>query len=123
MKQFIISITLATLVLASFSLRAADKVNPAEQKMREAMRNAMIQLRDANAKLATVQAAEVEDQEKIKDLQAQLESLIKKSSSEKKTADETIDELRNKLAASDMQNTHLTESLSKWKMGYAKMAE
>ena len=123
MKQFIIPITLATLVLASFSLRAADKVNPAEQKMREAMRNAMIQLRDANAKLATVQAAEAEDQEKIKDLQAQLESLSKKSSSEKKTADGTIDELRNKLAASDIQNTHLTESLSKWKMGYAKMAE
>jgi hypothetical protein len=104
-------------------LHAADKVNPAEQKMREAMRNTMIQLRDANAKLAVAQAAQADDEEKIKDLQGQLDALTKKSSSEKKAADETIADLKGKLEASDLMNTHLTESLAKWKLGYAKMAE
>jgi hypothetical protein len=104
---------------------ASDKkgVNPAEQKMREAMRNAMIQLRDANAKLAVAQAAQAEAEEKNKELQGQLEELIKNSSAEKKAASETIDDLHTKLAASELQVNHLAESLAKWKLGYAKLAE
>jgi len=109
--------------LGIISLRAAEKVNPAEQKMREAMRNAMIQLRDANAKLAVAQAAQTDDEEKIKELQGQLEVLTKKSASEKKTANETIEDLKTKLLNSEMQVNHLTESLAKWKLGYAKLAE
>jgi len=109
--------------LGIISLRAAEKVNPAEQKMREAMRNAMIQLRDANAKLAVAQAAQTDDEEKIKELQGQLEALTKKSASEKKTANETIEDLKTKLLNSEMQVNHLTESLAKWKLGYAKLAE
>ena len=83
----------------------------------------MIQLRDSNAKLAIAQAAQADDEEKIKDLQGQLETLTKKASSEKKTADETIDDLKTKLATDDLQIAHLSESLGKWKLGYAKLAE
>jgi DNA repair exonuclease SbcCD ATPase subunit len=91
--------------------------------MRETIRNTMIQLRDANAKLATVQAAQAEAEEKVKELQVQLEELTKKSSAEKKAANETIDDLKTKLAASELQVNHLTESLGKWKLGYAKLAD
>jgi chromosome segregation ATPase len=107
------------------SAGAAEKkgVNPAEQKMRETIRNTMIQLRDANAKIATVQAAQAESEEKLKELQGQLEELTKKSSAEKKAANETIDDLKTKLTASELQVNHLTESLAKWKLGYAKLAE
>lgn len=83
----------------------------------------MIQLRDANAKLATAQAAVADDEEKIKGLQADLDALKKKSTSDKKTADDTIDDLKTKLATDDLQINHLTESLGKWKLGYAKLAE
>jgi ABC-type transport system involved in cytochrome bd biosynthesis fused ATPase/permease subunit len=116
-------ITLLILLVGPLPLRAADKIDPATQKMREALRNTMIQLRDANAKLATAQAAQTEAEEKNKELQGQLEELTKKSTSEKKTADATIEDLGTKLAASALQVTHLTESLGKWKLGYAKMAE
>jgi ABC-type transport system involved in cytochrome bd biosynthesis fused ATPase/permease subunit len=116
-------ITLLILLVGPLPLRAADKIDPATQKMREALRNTMIQLRDANAKLATAQAAQTEAEEKNKELQGQLEELTKKSTSEKKTADATIEDLGTKLAASQLQVTHLTESLGKWKLGYAKMAE
>jgi chromosome segregation ATPase len=97
--------------------------NPAEQKMRETIRNTMVQLRDANAKLAAAQTAQAESEEKVKDLQAQLDALTKKSTAEKKSADQTIEELKGKLAADDLQVNHLTESLAKWKQGYAKLAD
>jgi len=121
MKSFQI-IAMALLVAAS-SARAADKVDPAMQKMRDMVRNSMIQLRDANAKLATAQAAQAEAEDKVKELQGNLEELTKKSASERKTANETIDDLRTKLANSELINNHLTESLTKWKQGYAKLAD
>jgi len=111
------------LLLASSSSRAADKVDPAMQKMRDMVRNSMIQLRDANAKLATAQAAQAEAEDKVKELQGTLEELTKKSAAERKTANENIDDLRTKLANSELINNHLTESLTKWKQGYAKLAD
>lgn len=121
MKSF--QIIAAALLVAASSARAADKVDPAMQKMRDMVRNSMIQLRDANAKLATAQAAQAEAEDKVKELQGNLEELTKKSASERKTANETIDDLRTKLANSELINNHLTESLTKWKQGYAKLAD
>ncbi|MEY2907286.1 MAG: hypothetical protein RLZZ408_1757 [Verrucomicrobiota bacterium] len=116
---------LGIFLMITASAGASEKkgVNPAEQKMRETIRNTMIQLRDANAKLATAQTAQAEAEEKNKELQGQLEELAKKSSAEKKAATETIDDLQTKLAASEHQVNHLTESLGKWKLGYAKLAD
>lgn len=125
MKRQTILLIMGLLFLGANTLLASEKkgVNPAEQKMRETIRNTMIQLRDANTKLASSQAAQVEAEEKVKELQNQLDELTKKSSLEKKTANETIDDLKNKLASSELQVNHLSESLSKWKLGYAKLAE
>jgi septal ring factor EnvC (AmiA/AmiB activator) len=116
-------ILLASLSLPAPPLHAADKVDPAQQKMREMIRNTMIQLRDANAKLAAAQSAQAEAEDKVKELQGQLEELTKKSASERKTASETIDDLQTKLANSESMGNHLTESLTKWKQGYAKLAD
>ena len=128
MKIFTRSIaSLSTLVVLLFVLAplraASEKADPMQQKMREALRNSMIQLRDTNAKLAVAQAAQADDEDKIKELQGQLEALTKKSSGEKKVANETIDDLKTKLASDDLQIAHLSESLGKWKLGYAKLAD
>jgi len=120
-SQFILS---AFFILICFPLQAADKgMSALEQKLRESLRNTMIQLRDSNAKLATAQSAQADDETKIADLQTQLEALTKKSTSEKKVADQTINDLKTKLTTDDLQIAHLSESLGKWKLGYAKMAE
>ena len=121
--SFVILLVLAGVTSLHASEKAAKGVNPAEQKMRETIRNTMMQLRDANAKLATAQTAQAEAEEKNKELQGQLEELTKKSSAEKKAATQTIDDLQTKLAASELQVNHLTESLGKWKLGYAKLAD
>jgi chromosome segregation ATPase len=111
------------MAFCTVSVFSADKVNPAEQKMRESLRNAMIQLRDANGKLAAAQAALAESDEKAKQLQADLEDLTKKSSAEKRASTEAIDDLKTKLALSEQQNNHLSASLAKWKEGYSKLAD
>ena len=118
-----IPVMLAVLLIATVPSEAAEKADPAMQKMREAVKNSMIQLRDANAKLATAQAAQAETEDKLKELQGKLEELTKKSTAERKTANETIDDLRTKLANSELIGNHLTESLTKWKQGYAKLAD
>ncbi|MEI6377003.1 MAG: hypothetical protein WCO97_07390, partial [bacterium] len=68
------------------ALQAAPKADPAMQKMRDAVKNTMIQLRDANAKLVIAQAAQAEAEEKVKELQTKLDELTKKSTEEKKKA-------------------------------------
>lgn len=122
MKTTTLALLFLTLV-ASSSLLAADKMSPAEQKMRETIRNTMVQLRDANTKLATAQAAQADDEEKIKDLQGQLDALTKKTTAQKKSDDQTIDDLKTKLMNDELQINHLTESLARWKLGYAKLAD
>jgi chromosome segregation ATPase len=116
-------ILLSLLLLSLARVQAAEKVDPAQQKMREMLRNTMVQLRDANAKLAAAQAALAESEDKAKDLQGQLDALTKKSTADKRTADQTIDDLKTKLLIDDQQINHLTESLGKWKFGYAKLAD
>jgi chromosome segregation ATPase len=116
-------ILLSLLLLSLARVQAAEKVDPAQQKMREMVRNTMVQLRDANAKLAAAQAALAESEDKAKDLQGQLDALTKKSTADKRTADQTIDDLKTKLLIDDQQINHLTESLGKWKFGYAKLAD
>jgi peptidoglycan hydrolase CwlO-like protein len=114
-------VIVATLLLATFSAKAAEKADPAMQKMREMVRNSMLQLRDANAKLANAQAAQAEAEEKVQELQGNLNELIKKTSEEKKKDDRTIEELNNKLSQAEHQSTLLSESLAKWKEGYSKL--
>jgi hemoglobin-like flavoprotein len=123
MSMKLYPVIVVALLLASIPLNAAEKADPAMQKMREAVKNSMIQLRDANAKLATALAAQAETEDKLKELQGKLEELTKKSAAERKTANETIDDLRTKLANSELIGNHLTESLTKWKQGYAKLAD
>jgi len=83
----------------------------------------MIQLRDANTKLSIAQAAQSDDEEKITDLQTQLDDLTKKTTAQKLADDQTIADQKGKLDSDDMQINHLSESLGKWKYGYAKLAD
>jgi chromosome segregation ATPase len=122
----VLSSLLITLLLVAglvSTTRASDKLSPVEQKLREALRNTMIQLRDSNAKLSIAQAAQSDDEEKIADLQTQLDDLTKKTTAQKQADDQTIADQKSKLDSDDMQINHLSESLGKWKYGYAKLAD
>jgi chromosome segregation ATPase len=123
MRTSVFAIFVFATAFGTLRLEASTKGgDPAMQKMREMMRNSMIQLRDANAKLAVAQAAQAEAEDKVKELQGKLDDLVKKSTSDKKKDDQTIEDLQKKLAQAEQQSAHLSESLSNWKAGYSKLA-
>jgi chromosome segregation ATPase len=120
----------ALLLLATLpSLFAAAPADP-NQRLREALRNSMLQLRSLETERATLQANQVINENKIKDLSAQLEKLntqisrlTKDAIAEQATAKKEIDTLKLKLEARDKQVSQLNETLAKWKSGYNEVVK
>lgn len=119
MNRILISTFFAATV-GSVSL-AADQASPAELKMREALRNTMIQLRTAETERANLQAAQAEMEQKNKDLTAKVEALSKQLADDKTKADKTIAELTDKVAKQDGDIVQFKETVEKWKSDHAKI--
>lgn len=100
MQKHLYSILTAVLFLAATEpvSRAAD-AGGAEAKLREALRNTMIQLRTAETDRANLQAAQAEADQKNKDLTAKVEALIKQASADKKSMDELNAKISDQEAA------------------------
>jgi len=108
---------LATALLATSltagTVRAADAPNPAETRIREALRNTMLQLRTAQNDNAILQTAKSELENKNKEHESQIKQLTKNIADDKDTADKTINNLNTKLATQTEENTRLKEALAK----------
>ncbi len=113
-------ILIATFFAASAAV-AAEQASPAELKMREALRNTMLQLRTAETERANLQAAQAETEQKNKDLTAKVEALGKQLADDKTKSDKTIAELTDKLAKQDGDIVQLKENVDKWKGDHAKI--
>jgi len=108
--------------------RAAEAPDPS-QKIREQLRAVTLQLRTAQTDAANSQAAEMAADRKNKDLTTKLAdlekrnaSMVKQSSADKASSDESIATLNNKLAEREKRIIQYTEALEKWKSGYEKAA-
>src|SRR4051812_27023888 len=101
--------------------RAADQPNEAETRLREGLRNTLLQLRDAQSQIATLQGAQTDSDQKIKDLTTQVESQTKQLSDNKTLADKTIADLTAKVAEQQGELARISESLEKWKQGYKQV--
>jgi len=108
--------------------RAAEAPDPS-QKIREQLRAVTLQLRTAQTDAANSQAAEMAADRKNKDLTTKLAdlekrnaSMVKQSSADKASSDESIATLNNKLAEREKRIVQYTEALEKWKTGYEKAA-
>lgn len=113
-------IALTLLALAS-TLPAADQPSPAELKMREALRNTMLQLRTAETERANLQAAQADLEAKNQTLTKQVEALTKQAADDKTKADKLAAEMTDKLAKQDGEIVQLKETLVKWKDAHAKL--
>lgn len=109
-------------ILSAGRLLANDPPNPAEAKLREALRASMIQARDAAAQVATLQAAQLELEQKNKDLTARLEKLLKESAAERDAAKKTKEDLDATVAKRDAEIVQLKASLEEWKSEQKKAA-
>jgi hypothetical protein len=109
-------------VLSAGRLLANDPPNPAEAKLREALRATMIQARDASAQVATLQAAQAELEQKNKDLTARIEKLIKENTTERDAAKKVKEELDATVAKRDAEIVQLKAALEEWKTAQKKAA-
>jgi len=103
------------LLLPAGALRADDSADAAEAHMREALRNTMLQLRDAQNQLAALQATQAETDQKNKALTEQVELLKKHAADDKDAADKTIAGLETKVADQSTEIARLNASVEKWK--------
>ena len=110
--------------LAILSLLAATipSVYSAEEdptaKFREALKNTMLKLRDAQGQLANAQAATIAAESKVEDLTSKNETLTKDLVSERNAASTQISDLNKKISVRDDSISELQASLANWKKSY-----
>ena len=121
MHRTLLVIPLAFAAAASFAA-SADPAAEANKKLRESLRNTMIQLRTVETEKVTLQAAQAEleqknkDQEdKIKGLEKKMAELIKQSATDKAAAEKKESELASSIVTRDLEITRQAESIKKWK--------
>lgn len=92
-----------------------------EAKLRDALRDTMLKLRDAQGQIATAQAAQIAAEDKIKELTAKTESQTKELFAERTTSTNMIAELNTKLEERGTIITSLQAKLEKWKKAYSEL--
>ena len=130
MSRYLTPLLILSLLAAPLggTLRAADQEEAMLKKLRDTLRNTMLQLRTAQTDAAALQATKIENEAKIKDLEDQLKAeaakyakLLKTSEADKLASDKAIEGLNSKAAVRDQTIAQQTESLGKWKAGYEKV--
>jgi chromosome segregation ATPase len=107
-------------LLSAGALRADDSSDSDEGKLRDVLRNTMIQLRGAQTDLANLQATQAADADAKKDLDAQLVLLRKNAAEDSAAAEMTADSLKARLADEDKEIAALQQSLAGWKANAEK---
>jgi chromosome segregation ATPase len=102
-------------------LHAADGPSPAEAKLREQLRSALLQARNLQAERDTLQAAKIQLETEKKAAEEQAAKLQKQIAADKESADKAIAELRDKVTAQGDQLTQIQQSLDKWKAAHAEV--
>ena len=114
-------ILLAVLLASSALLQAAEEDPTA--KFRDALRDSMLKLRDAQGQLANAQAAQYAAEAKATELTAKADALAKELAEERNTSTNKIAELTKTLSERDDTILEYTAALEKWKKSYGEVAK
>lgn len=109
--------------LAGGHVLAAETASSGEARLRETLRNTMLQLRTAETERANLQALQVESDRKAKALTEQVEALTKRVSQDKESADKMIADLKARVAGQDTELGKYKETLLKWQAAQKQAAE
>ncbi len=113
--------TILVILLGSLSaVRAAEEAT-VESKLRDGLRNVMVQLRDAQNQVATLQATQATNEQKIKELTAKADALAKQAVADRNTSTNMLAEVNTKLAEQTTVNQGLQAAIDKWKRSYAEL--
>lgn len=105
-------------VVGGPALRAADQANSPEERLRGMLRSTMLQLRDAQNQVATLQSAQTENDKEKKALSDRLDELTKQAAADKDSSTKTIADLNAKVADQNAFLTQLKDALEKWQATY-----
>ena len=92
-------------------------------KFREALRDSMLRLRDAQNQLANAQAAQFAAEAKATELEEKTKSLAKELADERNTSTNIISGLNKQLAERDAKIAELEATFAKWKTSYGEVAK
>lgn len=119
------TIILTILLAGWMALNRADAAEGADQsvelKLREVLKNTMLQLRDAQGQIATLQATQVASDQKVKDLEKKLDLLSKQSIADRNTSANMISELNTRVEEQRVINVGLQTAIEKWKKSYGEV--
>jgi chromosome segregation ATPase len=118
-------LVIVPLLLITGSLPAQQDTKAIEAtmgRMRDALRNTMVQLQTAQAENAASQAKLVEAEAKITELNARVTSLTKQADADKANAARVAKEQDARIGTQATELAALTSNLEKWKSGYKQAA-
>src|SRR4051794_4187677 len=111
-------LAVVTLALALPAADAAEGGNAAEAKLRDSLRNTMLQMRTLQADRDNLQAEKEAVEAEKKALTEKLEALNKESTANQLASEKALTEVRAMLAKKETDNTYLANSVDKWKTAY-----
>lgn len=116
----------AAMAIAS-GATAQEAPNPVEARLRDTLRNTMLQLRNVEAERARLdaelQAIKAQSEKKIKDLTTELDTTTKRGADEKALADKIIAEQKTTIAGQGTQIETLQKLLEKWKISHVQITD
>lgn len=121
-KNPLVRLTTLSLLVAFVPVLHAAEEDPTA-KFREALKNTMLKLRDAQGQLANAQAATIAAESKVAELTSKNEALTKDIVAERNTAANTITELNKKIKQRDGSILDLEAALAKWKNSYGEVTK
>ncbi len=113
---------LAGLLAATIQVHGQGEASP-ETKLRAALRTTTLQLRDGQNELAILQAEKADNEQKVADMAAELESAKKEAAASQSDAEAQIGQLTQQTERMDAQLEQYRLALVKWKRAYNEGAE
>lgn len=98
----------------------ADQPNSPEARLRDALRNTMLQLRSVTTERDNLQAQEIDMESQKNQLAAQVAALAKQSATDKDANTKVIAELKSRLSDQEGAIAELQKSLQAWKDSWKK---
>jgi chromosome segregation ATPase len=130
LKFILPSVVLLALLASPFSRGDDPQAPTAETRLRAALRDTMLQLRDAQNQAVTLQAAQAQSDKDKADLQAkldaltaQLKSVTDQAATDKAASDKSIADLTAQTVDETGQIARLNDGLKQWKDAYNQVAE
>jgi len=116
-------IVLGLISAVTLQVLSAAESNSGEARLREALRNTMLQLRTAETERVDLQAAQAASAREKKDLAAKVDALVKQGKSDRTTAETTIGVLKTKVSDQDAEIVRLKAAVEKWETDYKQKDE